>query len=276
MKNDDKHLSNKDIRCQTAINQLAMLRATGGIHNPAMRQLWRIGTSQLGGGRYADKAQAMLNRLATPAFLAQQFAPRPLPRMPVVPEKYAILLGYEYKTRRPIMIHRDRLAHTLLVGATSMGKSRLVFSIVDQIMKQNASGKMNHVDIVIDDFKGESVGLMKIYPKDVAILRPDQIPRNILQPKGHARTYFQGIFAVIQRYSNMRPETWTELPGILIRMDKSRRPDDPPPSLVDLERNLRKMAITENRPNLNTAARGVAALIEVLGQSARIRMVKNS
>ena len=133
---------------------------------------------------------------------------------------------------------------------------------------------MNHVTIELDDFKGESVTLMNLYPEDVAIFRHDQVPQNILQAKGHARTYYHGIFSVIQRYSNLRPETWTELPGIVTRMNKSRRKGDPPPSLVDLERHLRRLADSEDRPNLRTAARGIATLIELLGQSARIRMVK--
>ena len=134
---------------------------------------------------------------------------------------------------------------------------------------------MNPIKITINDFKGEMNRLLSLYPDDVAVYRPDQFPRNILEPKGNPRLYFHGLFAVLQRYSNIRPETWTELPGFRMRMERSRKPGDPPPSLVDFEKALRQAAKTENRPNLVTAARAVATLIEVLGESARIRTVLN-
>ena len=103
----------------------------------------------------------------------------------------------------------------------------------------------------------------------------DQFPRNILEPKGHERTYYHGLFAIIQRYSNMRPETVTELPGIVMRMNKSRRAGDPYPSLTDLARRLRKMAKDEDRPNLRTAARDIENICVLLGQSSRIRGIGN-
>lgn len=134
--------------------------------------------------------------------------------------------------------------------------------------------KIDKVTIRIADFKDEAITLLNLYPEDVVAFRADQLPQNILEAKGHDSTYYHGIFAVIQRYGNMRAETYTELPGILMRMNKSRGKDDPPPSLVDLEKHLRRIADAEDRPNLKTAARGIASLIELLGQSARIRTVK--
>jgi len=133
---------------------------------------------------------------------------------------------------------------------------------------------MTPVRITMHDFKGELSRFFSRYPSDLALFRPDQLPVNILEPQGHVRTYYQGLFSVVQRYFNLRPETWSELPGIVLRLLRSRRPDDPPPSLVDLERALRKAARTENRPNLLTAARAIAAIIEILGRTARIRKVR--
>ena len=130
-------MTKEDIRCQRSLEHLAMLRDTGGIRNPGLRQLWRIGTSPLACGRHAEKAQAMLSRIITPMFLAQQFMPPKPPRIPAVPPECAILMGFEVSSRRPILIHRDKLAHTLLIGAPSMGKSRLVYSIIAQLMRQN-------------------------------------------------------------------------------------------------------------------------------------------
>ena len=138
MTKHDNQQSSKDIRFQTAIDQLTMMRATGAIRHPGLSLLWKIGNSSLAQGKYADEAHAKLSRIIGPMVLAQQLMPpRPL-RLPSVPAEAAILLGSEVGTRRPILIHRNALGHTLLVGATSMGKSRLIFSIVDQIMKQNA------------------------------------------------------------------------------------------------------------------------------------------
>ena len=275
MKKYHHNLSDPEQRCQVALQQLELLRATSGMRRPFLKNLWRISTSPLGGGKYAAAAQAKLGHHLAPLVLAQPYLPRPAPRIPAVPARYAILLGNEARTQRPITIHRDTLAHTLLVGATNMGKTRFLYSMTKQIMTQNATlgtdSQQNRIGIHFYDFKGEAPTLLNLYPEATAIFRPDQLPRNILQAKGNARIYFHGLCAVIQRYNNMRPETWTELPGILMRMEKSRQPNDPPPSLVDLEKNLRRLAVAEQRPNLNTAARGIATLIELLGPSARIR-----
>lgn len=132
---------------------------------------------------------------------------------------------------------------------------------------------MNRIKITMHDFKGEMSRLMPLYPQDSALFRPDQLPVNLLETKGNARMYYHGLFAALQKYSHLRPETWTELPGFVMRMQRSRKPDDPPPSLVDLEKALRKTAETEKRPNLYTAARAIATLIEVLGRTSRIRQV---
>ncbi len=139
MKQNKQKSSHKDIRCQTALEQLAVLRATGAIHIPALRRLWQITNSPLGGGKYADEAQAQLGQILAPIKLAAQFKPPRQLFIPTVPKEVAIVLGLECGTKRPLIIHRNALAHTLVVGATSMGKSRLIFSIIEQLMKQNSA-----------------------------------------------------------------------------------------------------------------------------------------
>ncbi len=135
---------------------------------------------------------------------------------------------------------------------------------------------MNQVRITLHDFKGEMLRMLPMFPGDSAVFYPDQLPVNILEPKGNVRMYYQGLFAALRKYSNLRDETWTELPGFLMRMQRSRRPIDPPPSLVDLHKALVSAAEKERRPNLLTAARAIATLIEVLGRTARIRQVNTS
>ena len=269
--------SAKEIRCQRSLEQLDMMRASGAIRHPALRGLWQIGNSQLAEGKYADKAHAMIDRIVTPIYMAQQFMPPRPPRIPDVSANHAILIGYEKGSHRPIIIHRDRLAHTLLVGAPSMGKSRLAYSLIDQIQQSNARviPGLGHVECFVADFKGEAAGLLNLYPDDAAVFRPDQLSRNILQPKGDMRTYYHGLFSIIQRYSNMRRETETDLPGIVMRMNRSRRINDPYPALTDLARKLRELAKKEDRPNLKTASRDIGNLIMLLGKSARIRAVNN-
>ena len=134
---------------------------------------------------------------------------------------------------------------------------------------------MNKVRIYISDFKNEACRLLSLYPNDTLVFRAGQRPRNILEAHGHAHTYYQSLFGVIRQFSNLHSETWTELPGFLMRLHKSRKAGEPPPSLVDLHRALRKTADKENRPNLKTAARSVATLIELYKDSSRIRTVRN-
>ena len=144
MNKHNNQKSDKQLNCEALIASLQMMKATGAIHKPALRNLWHISTSPLGKGRYAAEAAARLNNIVGPMFIAQQFRPRPPPRIPAVPAKYAILLGYEVGTGRPVVIHRNSLIHTLIVGATNTGKSRLMYSIVDQVMRQNKTSEADH------------------------------------------------------------------------------------------------------------------------------------
>jgi len=135
--------SAKEIRCQMALDQLAMLRATGAIRNPALRTLWHIGNSQLANGKYADRAHAQLGQIITPIFMARQFMPPPPPRIPVVPAAEAILVGTEVQDpRRKVFIALNSLVrHGLLLGQNGTGKTFLMLAIVDQVMQRNLNHK---------------------------------------------------------------------------------------------------------------------------------------
>ena len=128
------------------------------------------------------------------------------------------------------------------------------------------------VRISFIDRKGEGRRYINRY-QNVAIFRPDQLPWNILEPKGNHHIYWSAIFQEIAKAFNLRPETWSELTGIMLRIEKGMKPGDPYPSLVDFERILRTIAEKENRPNLTTAARAIASLNSVLGRAAFIRKV---
>ena len=272
MGNDTNKYSKSQMRVLNQFRLLNDLRITDTINNPVFRNLWQLGNCLLDDGKYADEYQAKLDVMLTPIRLAQGFMPpRPL-KMPKVSANDGILIGTEVGTNRPIIIHKNSLAHTLEAGSTNMGKSRLQYVLVSQLRgpsQKNAAGVC--VNCRIMDMKGESGTLINLFPEDVAVFRPDQLPHNILQPKGPARAYFRGLIEVIRHYRNLRVETAGDIPGVLLRMNRSRKHDAPAPSLVDLERQLRRLADAEDRPNLRSAAQGISVLIDLLGASARIR-----
>lgn len=139
MKQNNKDTISNDGNCQGSLELLHKMRATGAIHNPAIRGLWQIGNCQLASGKYAAKAQAQIDRIVTPMHLAQQFAPPKPPRIPRVPAGCGILIGTEVAApHRKVFININGLVrHGLIVGQNGTGKSRLMLSIVDQIMMKN-------------------------------------------------------------------------------------------------------------------------------------------
>ena len=137
MSNSDNNNNSRFSRFEGAIRNLQLMREAGAIHSPAAKRLWQLGLSPLNHGKHAEKYQAMLSNILIGPALMKQFAPARQPEQPSVPNRYAIVLGYERSTGRPLIIHRDLLTHHMLVvGATGSGKTHYVNWIASQIIGQ--------------------------------------------------------------------------------------------------------------------------------------------
>ena len=128
----------RDRRFEMAIQNLELMKMAGLSHHPYFRFRWKCGLSPLNNGRPAAVIQGNLHNMLIGRALARYLAPPPPPRLPRVSPERAILLGHEVGTNRPVLIDRNILTQNMLiVGAPGTGKSRLMYSIVDQVMRQN-------------------------------------------------------------------------------------------------------------------------------------------
>jgi hypothetical protein len=175
-----------------------------------------------------------------------------------------VFLGTELVSQHPVLIDRDILnCHVLIIGASGSGKTTALAGLMAQLVRQG-------IAVEFEDHKGEGRRLLNIFP-DATVIRPDRESWNILAPVGPSEMYWFGVAAEIGRAFNLRPETWTKLPEILLRVERGLKSGEPFPSLRDFERLLSHLASHENWPSLETAARSFAALNGLLGRTARIR-----
>ena len=249
-----------------------LMHASGVAGDPYYKFMWSAGLSPLNSGKLAAQAQGQLQHMLVGRALVNQFRPTPA-RLPIVPVRKAIILGREIATGRPVMIHRNTLTrHMLVVGASGSGKTTLLAWIVHQLIQSSAYIEKQPFTVQFVDHKGEGRRFLHRY-RDVTIFRPDQVPWNILEPVGDHETYWYGLFHEIGRAFNLRPETWSEMISIMVRLGRGLPAGNPYPSLLDFECILRILAEKDGRPNLLTAARAMATLNALLGRSARIRKV---
>ena len=139
-------MSKKDDIVDPQLNEvmvnMKLAKMAGATNDPYQRFLTSMGLSRFDGGKTAAKFINLQRRFLLGKAMSNLLAgPRP-PRLPRVNAKTAILLGYEVKTQRPVLIDRNTLIyHTLVLGESGMGKSYLTMSIIAQINRQNHQGE---------------------------------------------------------------------------------------------------------------------------------------
>jgi hypothetical protein len=120
--------------------------------------------------------------------------------------------------------------------------------------------------VEVFDYKGEG----RSFP-NAMVFRADQFPWNMLEPIGNSHIYYNAFFAEFATAYYLRTETWTELPRLMLSIERGLKPGDPHPSLKDFERLLSLLAKRDDISKLQTAAMAVASLNAILGETAYIR-----
>jgi len=243
-----------------------LMKAAGKQGDPRAFVEWMWGNSPLGNGKHAARFQEKLENNLVPYAIAQEILGGPPVDLPAVDLRRALLVGNEMATGRDVMIDPDVLTtHGLVIGGSGAGKTTLLMRILSILVRRL------RIRVIVNDHKGEGRRLLPILGDEVIVFRPDQEPVNWLEPVGSEDAYNWGFSSELARAFNLRPETWTELPGILKRIHASRKPDEPHRSLKDFERVLKHLSVVEGRHKLDTAAGAAAQLNHFLGRTAYIR-----
>ena len=245
---------------------LERMKAMGILSSPRLLSDWMWGNSPLDDGKHAARFQDKLDNKLVLLELAQEICGGPPVHIPIVAPGRAVLLGYEVGSGRPIVIDADVFnVHGLVIGGTGMGKTTMLMRIVCELVRRF------RIRVILLDHKGEGRRLLRILGDQVIVFRPDQEPWNMVEPVGHPDAYWWGFSSELGRAFNLRPETWTELPGVLKRIHANRQPSDAYRSLKDFERILKHLATVEQRQKFDTAASAIASLNHFLGKTAYIR-----
>ena len=243
-----------------------LMKATGKTTD--LRHIFNFqwGNSPLSNGkpalRYQNKEENSLELIK----IAQDIAGGPPVDFPTVDPQRAVLIGHELSTGRPVAVNPNVFTtHGLIFGGSGAGKTTILMRILCVLVRRL------RIRAIVNDHKGEGRRLLPLLGDQVIAFRPDQEPVNWLEPVGHDDAYNWGFSSELARAYNLRPETWTELPGILKRIYASRKPGEPHRSLKDFELVLKHLSVVEGRHKLDTAAGAVAQLNHLLGRTASIR-----
>lgn len=229
-------------------------------NHPDYMFAWQAGNSPLPG---ASKFRARLSAKLVP-MLIEKRRTRPQVTFRAVSSNQAVEVGCELSSHRPVLIDRDLInRHVVVIGASGIGKTCAVVGWVLRLLSKGIS-------VEFADHKNEAGRLARLYPNTL-IIRADQELINIVEPIGPAEIYHPGLFQELAKVSNLRAETWSELPEIMQAIGRSLNPGEPWPSLEDFVEILFKLAKEQHRPKLGTVARAIKSLNVMLGKMARVR-----
>ena len=187
--------------------------------------------------------------------------PRPWPQLD---PSNSIRLGPCVQTGLPVLIPLLHLTkHLLGSGKTGSGKTTAFWGYLRQLVKLG-------IEVLFMDHKNEGRRTLS-FCRRALVLPMDRERQNTLEPVGDSKRYYTALCGELGRAYSLRPETWTKLVTILLRLERGKAPGEPYLSLKDFELVLGRIAATEGRQSLQTAALAVGSVNATLGQAARVR-----
>ena len=223
-----------------------------------------VGLSPLRGRRLAEKAMAITNHVISDRVMRARLNGEG-DTFPDVDERDAVLLGFEHYTARPVWLPYTSLnRHMLIAGCTGSGKTATIWGCLMQLI---ADG----VRAFFHDAKDESKRLINQYQDRAVVLRAEQFRDNLLEPVGDPIAYFSSFGNELGRCCSLRPETWSQLIEVLVRLHHGVKPEEAYPSMKDLEGVLHHLADKQGQRTLKTAARSLGIMNATLGRRAYVR-----